>query len=39
MGISFNASVTSKLRYFGTLTLYTLSDRAHDGEPVRSGAR
>lgn len=38
--INFNAGVSSKLRYFGTLrTLYTLSDRAHDGEPVRNGAR
>jgi len=37
MGINFNAGVTSKLRYFGTL--YILSDRVHDGEPVRNGAR
>jgi hypothetical protein len=39
MDINFNADVSSKLRYFRTLgTLYTLSDRAHDGEPVRNGA-
>ena len=40
MGINFNGAVPSKLRYFKTLrTLYTLSDRAHDGELVRNGAR
>jgi len=38
--INFNVSVSSELRYFWTLrTLYTLSDRAHDGDPVRNGAR
>jgi hypothetical protein len=38
--INFNVGVSSELRYFGTLrTLYTLSDHAHDGDPVRNGAR
>jgi hypothetical protein len=38
-GHQLQCGVSSKLRYFGTLrTLYTLSDRAHDGEPVRNGA-